>query len=177
MLGLNKDIVKLVPYENEWAIEFEKEKDRLKNVLGDYALDIQHVGSTSIPGIVCKPILDIAVAVKNLEVLEELIPILTNAGYDVKNSIEDKEEILARKGSPECRTHYIHIEVLNGEFWKHHILFRDYMLKHPEAVAMYEKIKKDSFSLYKDDRKKYTESKHNFIREILEKAEKEITQK
>lgn len=174
MLGLNKDIVKLVPYEKDWANEFEKEKKILKEVLGEYALDIQHVGSTAIPGIVAKPVLDIAVAVESLDILEILIPILTDAGYDVKNSIEDNNEILARKGSPECRTHYIHIEVLNGEFWKHHILFRDYMLKHPEAVVMYEKIKKESFSLYKDYRKKYTESKHKFIRKILEKAEKEI---
>ena len=173
MLGLNKDIVNLVPYDNEWKNEFIKEKKLLQEILCDYALDIQHVGSTSIPGIICKPILDIAVAVKSLDILEELIPILTSAGYDVKNSIEDKNEILARKGVPECRTHYIHIEVLNGEFWKHHILFRDYLLKHSEAVIEYEKIKKESFALYKNDRKKYTESKHKFIREIIERAEKE----
>ena len=170
MLGLNKDIVKLVPYEKNWADEFEKEKRLLREILGDYALDIQHVGSTSIPGIISKPILDIAVAVSDLSVLSKLIPILTDAGYDVKDSIEDKQEILARKGTPENRTHYIHIEAFNGEFWKHHILFRDYMLAHKEAVIEYEKIKREAYNKYKDERKKYTEAKHKFIREILEKA-------
>ena len=116
MLGLNKDIVRLVPHEDDWHLEYEKERKILEKVMAGYALDIQHVGSTSLPGISAKPILDIAVAVKDKKALEELIPIMTDAGYDVKNSIDDLGEILARKGTPDCRTHYIHIEVLGSEY-------------------------------------------------------------
>lgn len=173
MLGLNKDIVMLVPHQDDWHLEYEKERKSLEKVMAGYALDIQHVGSTSLPGISAKPILDIAVAVKDKKVLEELIPIMTDAGYDVKNSIDDLGEILARKGTPDCRTHYIHIEVLGSEFWNNHILFRDYMLNHPEYISEYEKVKVDAFTHFKDERKKYTSAKNDFIQKILKLAKDE----
>ena len=173
MLGLHKDKVDLYPYDKEWAIEYQKEKKILEKVMAGYALDIQHVGSTSIPGLSAKPILDIAVAVKDEKTLIELIPIMTEAGYDVLDSIADKGEILARKGTPEARTHYIHIEVLNSEYWNNHILFRDYLLKHPEYIKKYEDMKREMQKLYKDDRKQYTAHKNEFIKLILEKAKAE----
>lgn len=173
MLGLNKDIVRLVPHEDDWHLEYEKERKILEKVMAGYALDIQHVGSTSLPGISAKPILDIAVAVKDKKALEELIPIMTDAGYDVKNSIDDLGEILARKGTPDCRTHYIHIEVLGSEFWNDHILFRDYLLNHPEYIPEYEKVKVDAFNHFKDERKKYTSAKNDFIQKILKLAQDE----
>jgi GrpB-like predicted nucleotidyltransferase (UPF0157 family) len=173
MLGLDKNIVKLVPYDPEWVEEYKKEEAILKEVLGDYALDIQHVGSTSIPGISAKPILDIAVAVKDLATLSTLIPIFTEAGYDVMDSIESNGEILARKGTPDNRTHYIHVEVLGSEYWNNHILFRDYLLKHPEYIAKYEEIKNAAYNLYQGERKKYTAEKNNFIQDVLTKAKNE----
>lgn len=172
MLGLNKDIAKLVPYDETWPLEFEKEKEILKEVLKDYVLDIQHVGSTSIPTLSAKPILDVAVAVKDIETLRELIPILTNAGYDVKDSIEDFGEVLARKGPPDCRTHYIHVEVLGSEYWNNHILFRDYLIKHPEYIKKYEEMKKEVCLKY-TDRKEYTKHKNEFIKEVIELAKEE----
>lgn len=173
MLGLNKDIVELVPHDENWAVEFEKEKKRLKKVLGKSALDIQHVGSTAIPGLRAKPILDIAVAVENAAKLHELIGVLSAAGYDVKDSINELGEILARKGTPDNRTHYIHVEVLNSLFWNNHILFRDYLLDHPEYIKKYEDLKREMFERYKDERKLYTAAKNDFIEEVLELARNE----
>lgn len=87
------------------------------------------------------------------------------------DSIETKGEVLARKGPPECRTHYIHIEVIESAFWRNHILFRDYLLAHPESVKQYEFLKKDISEKYKDERKKYTAAKNEFIQDILNKAQ------
>ena len=173
MLGLNKDVVELVPYDKNWAKEFEKEKKKLKKILGSLALDIQHVGSTSIVGLSAKPIIDIAVAVENITVLSKLIGLLSKNGYDVKDSINELGEILARKGTPENRTHYIHIEVINSIFWKNHILFRDYLINHPEYIQKYELLKKEMVERYKNERKLYTASKNDFIKMVLELAIKE----
>lgn len=172
MLGLDKDKVVIVPYSSEWVTEFEKEKKRLETLLKGRILAIEHIGSTSIPGLCAKPILDIAVAVQTKDVLYALIPILSNNGYDVKDSIDDKGEILARKGPPECRTHYIHIEVARSTFWRNQILFRDYLLTHRKSAEQYERLKKEIAEKYKNERKKYTAAKNDFIQDILEKAQK-----
>ena len=172
-LGLHKDRVSLVNYCSDWPKEFEREKYELQKILGNLALAIEHVGSTSIPGLCAKPILDVAVAVKNVETLVTLIPILTDAGYDVLDSIEKSGEVLARKGKPECRTHYIHVEVMGSDYWNNHILFRDYLLKHPECVEQYETLKKNIAIQFKDDRKKYTAAKNEFIQSILALASAE----
>ena len=170
MLGLHKDKVQLIPYCSDWPQEFELEKERLQKILGDTAIAIEHVGSTSIPGLSAKPILDIAVAVDSIQTLTKLIPVLTEAGYDVLDSIERCGEVLARKGPPECRTHYIHVEVISSTYWNNHILFRDYLLKHPEYIAKYEELKKSLEANFKDDRKKYTATKKEFIQSILKSA-------
>lgn len=172
MLGVPKNSVELCPYDPSWKEEFEKEKKILKKVLGDYALDIQHVGSTSIPGLSAKPIIDIAVAVGSLDVLYKLIPILTEAGYGVKNYIEDKGEVLASKGGEEYNTHFVHIEVKGGNYWNNHILFRDYLITHPEYIKKYEEMKRKVLSEFKE-RKEYTAHKSEFIQEVLNLAKKE----
>lgn len=172
-LGLHKDKVDLSPYTTEWSNEFKKEKAILEKLLHGYALAIEHVGSTSIPGLSAKPVLDIAVAVKDIDALRQLIPLLSENGYDPLNSIETKEELLARKGTPENRTHYIHIEVIGSTYWTNHILFRDYLLQHPEVIKEYEALKQKLSTEHKDEREKYTSAKNEFIQRILKLAELE----
>ena len=173
MIGLHKDKVELYPYCADWVYEYEKEKEILLREIGNYIIDIQHVGSTSIPGLSAKPIIDIAVAVANKDKLKELIPVLSAIGYDVKDSIEDLGEVLARKGSPEYRTHYIHIEIIGSEFWNNHLLFRDYLIKYPQYIKEYEAMKREVYKIHKD-RKSYTSAKNEFIKKILKLAEIEF---
>lgn len=173
MKGLNREKVELHPYSTEWAEEFKKEKKFLEGVLKGVAIDIQHVGSTSIPGLSAKPILDVAVAVKDKEGLYTVMPLLSDAGYDVREKIDEFGEVLAIRGTPECQTHYIHVEILGSEFWTNHILFRDYLLKHPEYIKMYEDMKKESYAKFKDCRKEYTASKNDFIQNVLRLAKDE----
>lgn len=173
MIGLNKDEVKLYPHSDEWAVEFEKEKAILQKILGEYAIEIHHVGSTSIPGLMAKPIIDIAVGVKDEQTQKLLIPILSNYGYDMKDSIKEKGEVLARKGPPELRTHYIHIEIINTPKWEEHMLFKNYLIKHPEYIKKYQELKLGLEKNCKENRKQYTQSKDVFIKDVLEKARKE----
>ena len=173
MLGLHKDKVSLVSHSSNWHTEFEQEKEKLQTILGNIALAIEHIGSTSIPGLSAKPILDIAVAVENIEALKSVIPILTEAEYDILDSIETKGEVLARKGTPDNRTHYIHVEIFGDTYWNDHIMFRDFLLKHKEYIEEYERLKKDLAKQYSDDRKKYTAAKNEFIQNVLKLAQKD----
>jgi len=177
MLGLHKDKVELYQYNEGWKKEYEKEEKILWEILKDYAIDIQHVGSTAIPGLSAKPILDIAVAVKDRETLEYLLPIMAEHDYDMLNNLDICGEILARKGAPECRTHYIHMEVLNSEYWNNHILFRDYLLKYPQYIKEYDELKQNIVVNFKDERKKYTAEKNDFIQRILKLAAEEFNDK
>ncbi len=102
----------------------------------------------------------------------EMEKVLADAGYDMLNSIETKGEILARKGTPENRTHYIHIQILGSEYWNEFIYFKQYMLDHPDDVKAYEKLKTELSVKFADERKKYTAAKNDFISSILEKAYK-----
>ena len=173
MLGLEREEVKLIPYDENWKKEFEKEKIYLQKVLKDIAILIEHVGSTSIEGLSAKPILDIAVGVVDKEILYKTIDIMSRHGYQVKNSIEDRDEVLAIKGNGTNHTHYIHIMVASGDRCKNQILFRDYLRKHKETVKEYESLKKELAKIYKDERLNYTAGKNNFILSVLEEAKKE----
>lgn len=177
MLGLHKDKVELYPYDAIWKTEYEKEEKILSEILKEHAIDIQHVGSTAIPGLSAKPILDIAVAVKDRKTLEYLLPIMSEYGYDMLNNLDVCGEILARKGTPECRTHYIHIEVIGSDYWNNHILFRDYLLKHPKYITEYENLKQMIVGSFKDERKKYTAEKNDFIKKVLTLAKDELNNK
>lgn len=172
MIGLNKNLVTIYPYDPTWVMEYEKEEKILKKHLNGLDVKIEHVGSTSIPGLSAKPIIDIAIGVKTEDELFEVAKRLEKVGYDILNSYEDKGEILARKGDFECRTHYIHIQMLGSEYWNEFIYFKRYLLDHPESVKEYQKLKEELSVKYADERKKYTASKKEFISEILEKAYK-----
>lgn len=173
MIGLNREEVKLFPHSAEWAKEFEKEKRILKKILGDDAIEIYHVGSTSIPGLMAKPIIDIAVGVKDEQTQIKLIPVLASFGYDIKDSIKEKGEILARKGPPELRTHYVHVEILGSSKWEEHILFKNYLIKHPEYIQKYQELKQKLAKECQGNRRLYTPQKDAFIKDVLQKARTE----
>lgn len=172
MIGLNKSLVTVYPYDETWPMEYQKEKEILQEHLQGLDVRIEHVGSTAIPGLSAKPIIDIAIGAKNEEDLFKIAKRLEDAGYDMLNSYEEKGEVLARKGTPECRTHYIHIQLLGSEYWNEFMYFKKFMLDHPESVKEYQKLKEELSIKYADERKKYTASKNEFISNILEQAYK-----
>ena len=173
MVGLDRDKVVLHPYTEEWAKEFEKEKEILANLLKGIECKIEHVGSNSIKGLSAKPIIDIAIGTDDVETVIKIGDILAKQGYDVENQLETKGEIFAGNCETTCRTHYIHIQEIGSTYWNNFMYFKKYLLDHPESVKEYEKLKNDLAIVYKDDRKKYTASKNEFISKIIKQA-KEI---
>lgn len=171
MIGLKRGIVKLVPYNRQWKEIFKKEERILKKTLGKKASDIQHIGSTVIPGVPAKPIIDIAVAVPSLNVqkLEGITPLLKKVGYQYRKK-EDKHQYLFVKGGEENRMYYLHMMKSDSKAWEDHILFRDYLRNHKKMAHEYAKLKRKLANKFPNDRGSYTAGKEKFINEVVEKA-------
>ncbi len=171
MLGLTSGQLRLSPYEPEWSLLFFAEKERLLATLDNYILDVQHFGSTSIPGMPAKPILDIGVAVANFEEASRCIPLLDQMGYTYKgeNGISRRHYFV--KGDP--RTHHLHMLEIESEEWKHHLLFRDYLRATPAGAQAYASLKQTLAMQFATDRDAYQIGKENFIQAVLQKANQE----
>lgn len=114
MIGLGRETVKVVPYNLKWQEIYQEEEKLLYHLLGKWALDIQHVGSTAIEGVDSKPIIDIAVGVKSLKDVDEFRSLLEANGYDFRGNAGVEGRIFFAKGREDLRTHYLHIEIIHG---------------------------------------------------------------
>lgn len=168
MLGLSFGQLRLLPYEPNWPLFFLAEKERLCVSLGKRILDVQHIGSTSIPGMPAKPILDIGVAVENFEEAVRCVPLLERLGYSYKgeNGISRRHYFV--KGDP--RTHHLHMLEATSEEWKNHLLFRDYLCGNPEAAQAYASLKQQLALRFATDREAYQAGKESFIHAVLQQA-------
>jgi len=171
MFGLSSGQLRLAPYEPNWPLLFLAEKERLFASLGNYILDVQHIGSTSIPGMPAKPILDIGVAVTNFEEAARCVPLMKQLGYQYKgeNGIPRRHYFV--KGDP--RTHHLHMLEIESEEWKHHLFFRDYLRANSASAQAYAKLKQELASQFASDRHAYQNGKDSFIQTVLHQA-KEI---
>lgn len=177
MIGLARGTVKIIPYSFEWEDMYRQEEKLLYSLLGESAIDIQHVGSTSIEGLDSKPIIDIAIGVRSLDDVEKFRNSLEGAGYQFRGNAGVEGRITFAKGTEELRTHYLHIEIFNGELWRNHIYFRDYLRLNKKSVEEYSRLKKELSLKYADDRGSYTSAKNEFIKYILKMAEEEFSYK
>lgn len=162
--------VQLNEYTSSWSDEFNREKMFLLRALGDTVLDIQHVGSTSIPGLSAKPIIDIVVGVGDINIFDiQNISKLENAEYTYRGDAGVPGRIFFRKGKPRAKFH-LSIATLNGDYWSKQIVFRDYLRNHPQDVNEYEELKVKLAQQYPNDRATYTILKDPLITSILERA-------
>lgn len=170
VMGLKVGKVSLDSYNPLWEKEFLKEKKNLLKLMQEISISIEHIGSTSIKGLSAKPIIDIAVGIKELSDFEKVKErFLEHSDYSLKED-SASDEILIRKGAEDNRTHFIHVMEIDSQRFKKTLLFRDYLRNHNEDTLKYELLKKDLAKKYSDNRKMYTSSKNDFITEILKKA-------
>ena len=171
-----RDAVLMEAYDLKWPMQAAEEIAKLKAMLNfPWLVDIQHVGSTAIPNLAAKPILDLTIGVTNLEEIQGLIAILLNEDYIFWEDNPDKSKLFFVKGMPpfaKQRTHHIHVMPISHPEWLLRPLFRDYLITHPEARQAYADLKHKLAALYQYDREAYTEAKTAFVRAILLKAEK-----
>ncbi len=174
MLGLKHGEVALYPHQKEWKTEAQKTICSLKEILGDIIVDIAHVGSTSVPTIKAKPIIDIAVAVDSFDRVLTLEENLRKAGFYYLPDIHEWQLLFASgsyyDGTAELQTHFIHVVKTASPEWRDYINFRDYLIANPEIAKEYEALKESLVLLPDMNREKYTSSKHDFIIETLRKT-------
>jgi GrpB-like predicted nucleotidyltransferase (UPF0157 family) len=168
---MSADIVVLVPYNEAWPSLFLEERVRIERALGSLAEGIEHVGSSAVPGLVAKPILDIMVGVRSLRDVDHCIQALERICYEYRAEAGVPGRLFFRKGDP--RTHHLHVAEIGSEFWERHLAFRDYLRAHPETVLEYAQLKCDLATRFRGDRAAYTEAKTSFISEVVRRATKD----
>ncbi len=170
-LGLQRGTVKLKSYNPEWQKLFRMERLAFQKVLGNKFIAAEHIGSTAIPDIKAKPILDLMLAIPNLNDWEWLKEPLAKLDYQFcRDSRDEQGHLLFVKGPEENRTHYLKITELNSDFWTGQILFRDYLINNPQYREEYQNLKEKLFDAHGGDREPYTKGKGEFVRKILKLA-------
>ncbi|MGG0668376.1 GrpB family protein [Sporosarcina koreensis] len=174
MLGLNKDVVALTPYRQEWKELFEREKALLDSLIGEHIVDIQHIGSTAIEGIAAKPMLDVLIGVRSMDDVEKFDKYqLRDADIYHLGRVEiEGKAVFAKFSDLEelTKTHVYHVVEYGGDWWKQHTLFRDYLNEHPDIAWKYESLKKELALKYPDNERQYAEAKKVFVDEVLKLA-------
>lgn len=176
---LKKDQVDIVAYNSEWPIKARIEIEKLREILpSSKIIDIQHVGSTAIPGMAAKPIVDIQIAAHSLDEMKIIaIPALQKLGYEYWYENPDPERMFFVKGMPpfgDKRTHHVHIVEPTSKHWSGKINFRDYLIAHPEIAKEYQQLKIKLAEQYTYDREEYTNAKGEFVNKVLKLAQQNI---
>ncbi len=166
MEGVERYKVRLQPHNLLWDIEFKTVKKELEEILKDDIIDIQHVGSTAIPLICAKPILDIAIKLKSIKLLN--IENLKLAGYNYCGMQHGNESyhLFVLRGENQLSLRHIHCYEKNEKEFDLLVGFRNYLNSHDDMAMAYEKIKMELAEKYPEDRISYTNGKEAFIQSI-----------
>lgn len=170
MIGLEKGTVHVVAYRPGWNDLFERERLLLQQHIGHLALDIQHVGSTAVPGLDAKPILDIAVAVASVSVVSLCVRPLCRLGYvDRGDQGGNGGHLFVKESSPDIRTHHLHVVATDDPQWRRYLRFRD-ALRCDEALrTRYSTLKRTLRERFPEDRNAYTAAKCEFVQGVLQR--------
>lgn len=162
--------VEIHEHTTAWAREFATIGNALRKALTNTAIRIDHIGSTSIPGLAAKPIIDIQVSVQALEPMDFRAPI-ESLGYVWRHDNPEKTKRYFRERPGNRRTH-VHVRRAGSWHEQYALLFRDYMRVHPDACEQYEQVKRRLAAEYLTDMPSYTESKAPIFWEIIQKADR-----
>ena len=172
---LNDQISHLSQYQPSWETDFNIERDKLLAVFGHSALEIEHIGSTSVEGLASKPIIDIAVMIESHKDADDFTKPLAHIGYQLIPPIrsDTPERSFYTKGDPvNCHLFVAYTDV--GRFYQRQILFRDYLRAHSDAREEYAKLKGTLLRRYpyegRDGKEAYNQEKTEFIYRILRLA-------
>ena len=172
------DEVVLVESDERWPALFAAEAARLHVVLGaGLVTAIEHFGSTAIPGLAAKPVVDILVGVRSLPAARvEAVPALEALGYAFWADNPATDRLFFVKGLPPNgpRTHHVHmVETDAGGVWGDLLVFRDALRAHPEQARRYEALKRELADRFPNDREAYTDAKGDFVREVTARVRRE----
>jgi GrpB-like predicted nucleotidyltransferase (UPF0157 family) len=164
------DSVVIVPPDASWAQVFEHVKADLVIALGARALGVEHIGSTAVPGLAAKPVIDVLIGVATIDDVAPCVPILEARGWqypvDFNRDLVGRRFFL-RRDDAGVRTHHAHFVVHRGPLWNEYLVFRDRLRESDVLRARYEQLKRGLAQKFHDQRERYTSSKTDFVKEVL----------
>jgi GrpB-like predicted nucleotidyltransferase (UPF0157 family) len=174
-LGLDSGTVRVVPYDPAWPALFDVEVSRIGPFLTarDVRLRLEHTGSTAVPGLAAKPILDILAGYDDDGERAPTVAALEAAGYTYRGEQGIPGRDFFRRGEP--RQYHVHLTRVGSTFWNDHLTFRDYLRSASAAVEAYAALKMELAARYPTERELYIEGKAEFVRDTLARARGEIS--
>jgi GrpB-like predicted nucleotidyltransferase (UPF0157 family) len=167
---LADDQIRIVPYDPQWPERFEEERSLLEETIGRWVTGgIHHVGSTAVPGLEAKPVVDILVGVESLEAAQDCFGPLARIEYVYAPYLPDEMHWFC-KPSPARRTHHLHLVPTGSRRYRQELAFRDRLRGDQRLAAEYGVLKRQLAQRYRDDREAYTRAKEEFIRNALAKG-------
>jgi GrpB-like predicted nucleotidyltransferase (UPF0157 family) len=162
--------VQVVPHDPNWSKLFQAEADTIAAVLGREVMAVHHIGSTAIPNISAKPIIDILVEVPDIEKMDEFNEEMIRLGYWPQGEFGIPGRRFFVRGDDSARTHHVHIFQTGDPKVESHLNFRDYMIAHPQVAQAYGRLKEELAQEFPEDIEGYMEGKDGFIKKIDKKA-------
>jgi GrpB-like predicted nucleotidyltransferase (UPF0157 family) len=169
----NRFPIQIVDYNPDWPRRFAAEREQLVAVFQPLTARIEHIGSTAVPGLGAKPIIDIMLGVDRIGDVQQQVAALTTIGYEYRPDMEVTlpERRFFVKPPAYPREVHLHAVEYATPFWNRHLLFRDVLRNHPKAAAEYLALKRRLAIEFVDNREAYTDAKTAFIEAILKTAE------
>ena len=162
--------VRVVPHDPAWKGAFESEACVLRSVLGDEALAVHHIGSTSVPGLAAKPTVDVLVEVRRIEDVDRFDTPMAQRGYEAwgEYGIPGRRFFVKNRGP--LRTHNVHVFEAGTPEVERHLAFRNYLLRHPETANAYSRLKRDLAGKFPTDIEAYMDGKDAFVKKVEREA-------
>jgi GrpB-like predicted nucleotidyltransferase (UPF0157 family) len=169
--GSVKMLIRVVPHDSAWSRDFDLERGRVEAALEDTVIAAHHIGSTAIPGILAKPIIDILLEVSSLAELDLRTARLESLSYEARGEFGiPGRRYFRRNDERDVRTHQIHAFAAGNGHIVRHLAFRDYMIAHPQIARAYGKLKAELGERHRDDIAAYSDGKEAFVKEHEAKA-------
>lgn len=171
---MTAEVLEIAPYDPRWPDQFAAERDRIAAVLGTLAIRIDHNGSTSVPGLAAKPIIDIQISVAALERLEAYAPGLAQLGYVHVPHADDAFSVFFHRPAVWPYTHHVHVVQSGGIEERRTLAFRDYLREHADVAREYERLKRSLAPRFSAaefaTRQAYADAKGPFIEDVTQRA-------
>jgi GrpB-like predicted nucleotidyltransferase (UPF0157 family) len=175
-IGLERKRVRLVQYDARWPELFAAEEALIRRVLHGVRCDIEHIGSTAVPGLDAKPVLDVMLGLASLRAPMAVLTALANAGgYDHRRDDPLPDRLFFAKESHDLRTHNLSVCALGSRFWTDHLRFRDALRADAELRRAYSSLKHALAARYPNDRIAYTDGKNAFVASALADIAREVS--
>lgn len=161
-------VIRIAQYDSRWSADFDAEAIRIAEALGDVVVCLHHIGSTAIPGISAKPVIDILMDVSELSELSELdgrSSQMEALGYEAKGEFGIPDRRYFRRDDVNgIRTHQVHAFVPQSDGVDRHLAFRDYMIAHPKIAQLYGELKQQLAEQFPNDMNAYMDGKDSFVK-------------